>query len=59
MLRRTKLSYAIAAAISVGAVGTASAELEEIVVTATKRAESAQDIPITVQALGERSLEEL
>ncbi|MBT8097349.1 MAG: TonB-dependent receptor [Gammaproteobacteria bacterium] len=37
----------------------AAAEIEEITVTATKREESAQDIPITVQTLGEQSLEDL
>ncbi|MFT5611424.1 MAG: iron complex outermembrane receptor protein [Polaribacter sp.] len=59
MFKKTKLSYAVAMALTVGVSGTASAALEEIVVTATKRAESAQDIPITVQALGEQSLEDL
>lgn len=59
MFKKTKLSYAVAMAVTVGVSGTASAALEEIVVTATKRAESAQDIPITVQALGEQSLEDL
>ena len=34
-------------------------QLDTIVVTATKRAESAQDIPVVVSALGEDSLEEL
>ncbi|WP_407067079.1 TonB-dependent receptor [Hyphococcus lacteus] len=37
----------------------ALAQVDEIVVTATKRSESAQDIPIAVQALGEKSLDEL
>lgn len=59
MFKKTKLSYAVAMAVTVGVSGTASAALEEIVVTATKRSESAQDIPITVQALGEQSLEDL
>jgi outer membrane receptor protein involved in Fe transport len=61
MFKPTKLSCAIALAMAVGASGTASAagQLEEIVVTATKRSESAQDIPITVQALGEQALEDL
>ena len=39
---------------------TAHAQLEdEVIVTATKRAESASDVPITVTALGEDTLEEL
>ena len=38
----------------------AQAQLQdEIIVTATKRAESAQDIPVAVVALGEQSLDEL
>lgn len=40
-------------------VGPAAAQLDEIIVTATKRAESAQDVPVTVSALGEDSLDEL
>jgi iron complex outermembrane receptor protein len=61
MFKPTKLSCAIALAVAVGASGTALAagQLEEIVVTATKRSESAQDIPITVQAIGEQALEDL
>jgi iron complex outermembrane receptor protein len=59
MLKKTKLSYAVAFAVAVGAAPTASAQLEEIIVTATKRSESAQDIAITVQAIGEQSLEDL
>ncbi len=59
MLRKSKLSYAVATAIAAGTPGVASAALEEIVVTATKRAETAQDIPITVTAIGEQSLEDL
>ncbi|PQA89772.1 TonB-dependent receptor [Hyphococcus luteus] len=35
------------------------AQVDQIVVTATKRTESAQDIPIAVQALGEESLDQL
>jgi len=39
---------------------TASAQLDdEVIVTATKRAESASDIPIAVAALGEETLDEL
>lgn len=37
----------------------ALAQNDEIIVTATKRAESAQDVPVTVNALGEDTLEEL
>ncbi len=59
-MRKTKLSCAIAATITAAASGAAhAAMLEEVIVTATKRSESAQDIPITVQALGQESLEDL
>ncbi len=37
----------------------AQAQVDQIVVTATKRAENAQDVPVAVQALGEKSLDEL
>lgn len=37
----------------------ASAQVDQIVVTATKRAENAQDIPVAVQALSGDSLDEL
>jgi iron complex outermembrane receptor protein len=61
---KTLLSVSIALALSSGAVqaqeeaGTTRI-IEEIVVTATKRAKAAQDIPITVQAIGEEALEDL
>ena len=61
MIRRTKLSSAVAAAILANgiAVAPAYAEIEEIVVTATKRAENAQDVAIAVQAMDERKLDEM
>ncbi|MFT6047520.1 MAG: iron complex outermembrane receptor protein [Arenicella sp.] len=60
MFRKNKLSYAVAVAIGASlAAGYASAELEEIVVTATKRTESAQDIPVTVQAISGETLRQL
>ncbi len=50
-----------ASLIAVSAVlsSAAHAQVDQIVVTATKRVESAQDIPIAVQALGEESLDQL
>ncbi|MFQ5549011.1 MAG: hypothetical protein ACE5FV_12020, partial [Woeseia sp.] len=61
MFEQSKVSQAVALAIASGAIGvsgTAVAQqaqerrvIEEIVVTATKRVESMQDIPVTVQAL--------
>ena len=49
-------------ALAIGAMtttGVAQAQLEEIVVTATKRAESAQDIPVAIQAINGDTLEKL
>jgi len=49
-------------ALAIGAMttaGVAHAQLEEIVVTATKRAESSQDIPVAIQAITGESLDEL
>ncbi len=59
-MNKTKLVNSIALAIGASIVASnASAQLEEIVVTATKRAESSQDIPVAIQAIGEQALEEL
>jgi iron complex outermembrane recepter protein len=62
VLKKNKLHCAVVATI-VAATGAgttyAGPTLEEVVVTATKRAESAQDIPVTVQALGGETLNEL
>ena len=59
-LKRSKLSCAILSAITATAINApANAQIEEIIVTATKRAESAQDVPITVQAVGGDTLREL
>ena len=60
MWERNKLSLAVSAAIASSAAGVAgAAEIEEIIVTATKRAESSQAIPIALQAVGGDSLKEL
>jgi outer membrane receptor protein involved in Fe transport len=60
MFNKNKLSQAVVCAISAGAVcGTASAAFEEIVVTATKREESLQDVPIAVTALTAQTLDDL
>ena len=45
--------------IALFAAGNAMAQVDEIIVTATKQEESAQDIPVTVNALGEETLDEL
>lgn len=39
--------------------GLAQAQLEEVIVTATKRSASTQDIPVAVQALGENTLNDM
>ncbi|NIM69094.1 MAG: TonB-dependent receptor [Xanthomonadales bacterium] len=55
------LKRAISCALYAGAVATpgmAQEVIEELVVTATKRAESMQDIPIAVQAMGAEQLED-
>ncbi|MGI9271967.1 MAG: TonB-dependent receptor [Woeseiaceae bacterium] len=60
MPKRNRLNQAVLLALTSGAVGgVAHAQtIEEVVVTATKRAESMQDIPLAVQAMGAQQLEE-
>ncbi len=58
--KRNKLNYAILSALAATAVSSpANAQIEEIIVTATKRAESTQDIPVSVSALQGEDLQEL
>ena len=60
MKKHHLLNCAAFSALSLALVATpAMAQVDEIIVTATKRAESAQDIPVAVTALGENTLEEL
>lgn len=61
MKKNHLLACTAVSAIVLGALATpAYAQLDdEVVVTATKRAESASDIPIAVSALGEETLDEL
>ena len=59
--QRSKINQAVVAALVSMTANQAGAEqfvMEEVVVTATKRAESAQDIPVTVDALTNESLED-
>lgn len=65
MQPRSSLPLAIRSAILATAAGGAfasghaSAQLEEVIVTATKRSASTQDIPVAVQALGENTLKDM
>ena len=54
-----KTSLAVSAALAGASAHIAHAQIEEIIVTATKRAESAQDVPISVQAVAGDDLREL
>ena len=59
-LRRHKLASAVGTAlVPMLAASGAYAQLEEVIVTATKRSESLQDVPISVQALGGEALKDL
>ncbi|MDP3854411.1 TonB-dependent receptor [Phenylobacterium sp.] len=44
---------------AMGASGAVAQELEEVVVTAQKREENLQSIPVSIQAIGEQKLDEL
>ena len=58
--RRNRLSHAILSTLAATAVSSpAGAQIEEVIVTATKRAESTQDIPVSVSALQGDDLREL
>lgn len=62
--KRTRLSIAVRAATTAMIVGTAfphiaNAQLEEIIVTATKRAESLQDVALSVIALDSKTLNDV
>ena len=50
---------AVSVALGVSFAGMASAELEEVIVTATKRAENMQDVAVAISALGGDALKEL
>ncbi len=56
MFQKKRLTTAILAALAVTGTTTAVAEIEEVVVTATKRSASTQDIAVAVTALGEQTL---
>ena len=54
-----KLNLAILSALAATASGPVQSQIEEVVVTATKRAESTQDIPVSVAALQGDDLNQL
>ena len=62
-MRKTQLSCAIVAALATTPLAAqeskAPAKLETIEVTATKRSESIQDVPVAVTALNGKALENL
>lgn len=59
--KRKKRSIVTAVATIVGAVMTAPvmAQLEEVIVTATKRSESLQDVPMSISAMSGRQIQNL
>lgn len=60
VFNRKALSQAVVTAVAGTLLaGGARAQMEEVIVTATKREASTQDIPLSVQALGENSLNEM
>ncbi|MEQ8515911.1 MAG: TonB-dependent receptor plug domain-containing protein, partial [Chromatocurvus sp.] len=57
---RKRLSHAVVSAVASTVIaGGAQAQLEEVIVTATKRSASTQDIPLSIQALGQKGLEQM
>ena len=56
MFQKSQLNVAILTVMF--GTATTAAEIEEIVVTATKRSASMQDVPLAVQAIGTRHLKE-
>jgi iron complex outermembrane receptor protein len=56
MFKKTAMYGAI---LSASTINLAHAQLEEVIVTATKKSASMQDIPIAITALGEDSLQQL
>ena len=59
-MKRSSLLKASGVALTITAIGggTNAAELEEIIVTAQKRAESLQEVPISLTAISGAKIEE-
>ena len=60
-MNRSSLLKASTLALTIAAItgGTNAAELEEIIVTAQKRAESLQDVPMSMSAISGERIEEI
>lgn len=59
MFKKNKLATTILSLSAASLSGAAQAQLEEVIVTATKRAQSAQDIPVAVSALSSEGIKDL
>ncbi|MBT8148077.1 MAG: TonB-dependent receptor plug domain-containing protein, partial [Gammaproteobacteria bacterium] len=59
MFRKKQLCLAITLATAGATSSPATAQIEEIMVTATKREQSMQDVPVAVSAITEENLEQL
>ena len=63
MFRKTKVNRAVVSVIAAGFAATgaslASAQIEEVIVTATKTSASTQDIPIAVAAITSEKLDQM
>ncbi|MEM7365128.1 MAG: TonB-dependent receptor plug domain-containing protein [Pseudomonadota bacterium] len=59
MFKRNKLNAAVLSVIAASAAANTYAEIDEIIVTATKRPESLQDVSIAVQAVTEETMDQL
>ena len=61
MLKKTKLHQAILLVLSAGTISQpiSAQVIEEIIVTASKRSESMQDVPLAVQAISSEQLKDL
>ena len=55
---RTPIAAGVMVALTAPAVF-AQEQIEEVIVTAQKRTENLQDVPISIQAIGEQSIKEL